>query len=120
LHEADLLTIGVEQRECALRVQDCQRQAGKARAGPDIGDAAAGQQRGDRQAVEQMVREPFVTAVQCRQVIGLVPLAEFIQQPLHLARLRGSQRHAQPRRAANKALTFIRVGCDLIHALVKA
>lgn len=81
--EADLLAVGVEQREMPLRGGDGERQSGKSRTGADIGDPRALQRVVHAEAVEQVMRQHLPTVADRSEVVRHVPAFEFVQQAQH-------------------------------------
>ncbi len=98
--ESRLLAGGLDQRKTALRIDDGQRQARKARAGADVGDAAAAQVGLQSQTVEDMFAQHPQPVADCRQIELRVADFKFVhelEQRLAARDLQGDADVARPR-----------------------
>ena len=68
--EADLLAIGVDEREAPARLNERERQPGETAARPGVGDALPHKIRVDRETIEQVMRQHVLLALDRRPVLA--------------------------------------------------
>ncbi|HVH83366.1 MAG TPA: hypothetical protein VM713_03515 [Steroidobacteraceae bacterium] len=89
---------------CRAGVHDGQRQPREAATRADIGDARAGEVRADREAVEKVVRQHLLAALDGGEVVAAVPALELIEHPEQAGRVAGREADAEKRGIADQAL----------------